>query len=632
MDLERFPPSLRFLTAFCFQHPVQVFAALCLAASVNASGATSGQLIPDALDRFNLSSDSSHLGADGEARAQALLFYYRGTRLERTGDVDGALEAYETALLHAPNYLPLAEKASQLAGQYGNPARGLAILERAHQLNPESPRSYILLSEYLSTYHENRRENVERSLSVMQEAVKHFQEDPEVHERLIILHMMRRDQAAAEAVLAEALKANVAAPAYWLEMARVAQRLHPIAEGQISTEINAIYEKALANSDGDLEIGIQVADHYRVTRQLDRAAELYKQIIAAHPEALTVRERLAGVYGLQDNLDMVLSTLLDLERINPHRLETQKSIATLFIKQADEFTKENREEDAEKAYANSVTHYLKAFRIAKGDAEDYIRVARMQQFIGQADESVALLQRARFHYPEEILLAIALAESLSAAKRYPEAIEAFRSTERISLELRPDLLDYDFYFHYGAAVERNKQFDEAANLFRKSIDLVPADADPRLQARALNYLGYMWLEQNRNLKEAGELIIRANDLLPDEGAFVDSLGWYYFLVKDYPKALIYSLRAGTLMDLTDPDNSVVLDHIAQIYFQLGHRGEAVRYIEKAAAMEPENKDFSKRLEEFRTAPVPDKVPLDFLPPTSAPEETAKPERPSRSAV
>jgi len=106
---------------------------------------------------------------------------------------------------------------------------------------------------------------------------------------------------------------------------------------------------------------------------------------------------------------------------------------------------------------------------------------------------------------------------------------------------RPDLLDDRFYFSYGAAVERNKQFDEAANLFRKSIHLAPVDADPQRQARALNYLGYMWLEQNRNLKEAGELIIRANDLLPDEGAFVDSLGWYYFLVKDYPKALIYSL-------------------------------------------------------------------------------------------
>jgi tetratricopeptide (TPR) repeat protein len=191
------------------------------------------------------------------------------------------------------------------------------------------------------------------------------------------------------------------------------------------------------------------------------------------------------------------------------------------------------------------------------------------------------------------------------------------------------LLDDRFYFSYGAAVERNKQYDEAANLFRKSIDLAPVDADPQRQARALNYLGYMWLEQNRNLKEAGELILRANDLMPDEGAFVDSLGWYYFLVKDYPKALIYTLKAGSLMDLEDPENAVVLDHIGQSYFQLGHRDEALKYLEKAAAMDPKNPEFSKRIQEFRTGPVPSQVPLDFLPapaPENAPEAPKPPPR------
>ncbi len=632
MDYERLSSLSRFFAAFRLRHSLQAssFAALVLCA--NAAETPPRQLIPDVLDRFNLAGDSSHLGKDGVTRAQALLHYYRGTKLERTGDVDSALEAYETALRHAPSHLPLAEKASQLAGQYGNPARGLAILERAHQLNPNNPRSYILLSEYLSTYHENRRENVERSLAVMQEAVQQFPADPEVHERLIILHMMRRDQPAAEAVLAAALKAEINDPLYWLEMARVAQRLHPAGEGQISPEINAIFERALATSRGDLEIATQVADHYRITRQLDRAVELYQQIIKDHPDALAVRERLAGVYGLQENLDMVLSTLLDLERINPHRLETQKNIAQLFIRQAQKLETEGREDEAKAAYANSVTHFLKSFRIAKGEVGDYILVAELQQYAGQAEEAVALLQRARFHYPEAIPLSIALAGSFSAAKRYPEAIETFKNAEKLSQELRPDLLDDRFYFMYGAAVERNKQFDEAANLFRKSIELVPPDAEPQRQARALNYLGYMWLEQNRNLKEAGELIIRANDLLPDEGAFVDSLGWYYFLVKDYKKALIYTLKAGRLMNLNEPENAVILDHIAQSYFHLGHRDKAVSHLERAISLEPENKEFSKRLEEYRTAPIPEKVPLDFLPDDAIPEEEPTPEPAPRTAA
>ncbi|RFC46950.1 MAG: Tetratricopeptide (TPR) repeat/Tetratricopeptide (TPR) repeat [Verrucomicrobia bacterium] len=632
MDIKRLFLSTRFRAASALRHSVSLSSLSALLLCASAAEGPPRQLVPDALDRFNLSGEEPQLQPEGEGRAQALLYYYRGTKLERSGDVDRALEAYETALGHAPSNLALAEKTAQLAGQYGNPSRGLAILERAHRLNLANPNSYLLLSEYLSTYHENRRENVERSLAVMQEAARQFPANPEVHERLILLHMMRRDQPAAEAALAAALKAEIKDPAYWLEMARVAQRLHPSGEGHVSPEINAIYEKALANSGDDLEIATQVADHYRLTRQLDRAAELYQQIIKKHPEALTVRERLAGVYGLQENLEMVLSTLLDLERINPHRMETQKSIAQLFFKQAQKFDAENRKEDAKAAYANSVTHFLKSFRIAKGEVAEYILVAEMQQYAGQANEAVTLLQRAQFHYPEEIPLAIALAESLSAAKRYPEAIDAFKKTERISQELRPDLLDDRFYFSYGAAVERNKQFDEAANLFRKSIELAPVDSNPQRQARALNYLGYMWLEQNRNLKEAGELIIRANDLMPDEGAFVDSLGWYYFLVKDYKKALIYTLKAGQLMNLNEPENAVVLDHIAQSYFQLGHRDKAISYLERALSMEAGNKDFAKRLEEFRKGPVPEQVPLDFLPADASPAEEPVPEKAPRTAA
>jgi len=183
-------------------------------------------------------------------------------KLERTGDVDGALEAVRDRSQACPEPSAPRGEGLTISGADGNPARGLAILEKAHQLNPDNPRSYILLSEDLSTYHENRRENVERSLSVMQDAVKRFQDDPEVHERLIILHMMRRDQPAAEAVLAEALKANVTAPAYWLEMARVCPAASPSHRRSGLTRDQCHLRKGSCQfRTGDLEIGTQVADH-----------------------------------------------------------------------------------------------------------------------------------------------------------------------------------------------------------------------------------------------------------------------------------------------------------------------------------------------------------------------------------
>ncbi|KKU44508.1 MAG: Pyridine nucleotide-disulfide oxidoreductase, partial [Microgenomates group bacterium GW2011_GWA2_46_7] len=57
---------------------------------------------------------------------------------------------------------------------------------------------------------------------------------------------------------------------------------------------------------------------------------------------------------------------------------------------------------------------------------------------------------------------------------------------------------------------------------------------------ALNYLGYIYAEENRNLDEAEQLVKKALDIDPDNGAYLDSLGWVYY------KKGVFTLR--TLKD------------------------------------------------------------------------------------
>ena len=51
--------------------------------------------------------------------------------------------------------------------------------------------------------------------------------------------------------------------------------------------------------------------------------------------------------------------------------------------------------------------------------------------------------------------------------------------------------------------------------------------DPE-HAAALNYLGYMLAERGERLDESVELIKRALAIDPDNGSYLDSLGWAYF--------------------------------------------------------------------------------------------------------
>ena len=74
----------------------------------------------------------------------------------------------------------------------------------------------------------------------------------------------------------------------------------------------------------------------------------------------------------------------------------------------------------------------------------------------------------------------------------------------------------------GALFERQKKYDASEEAFRKVLALNPDHAG------ALNYLGYMLADRNVRLDEAYQMIQKAVDLEPENGAYLDSLGWVYY--------------------------------------------------------------------------------------------------------
>lgn len=564
------------------------------------------------------------LAPDAQKRAKVFSLYYEGLSLERTGKIDGALDAYEKAFREAPQQQRLAYRASELAGQFREIDRGLRILEENYQRNPGDPEAFLHFADYLSTFHENRKERLDRALLILREASDKFPQDPRVCDQLIQALLLRQETEQAQAALDKAMVQQTSRPDYWLHLARIASRLHRLEKGTGNPVVNSLYEKAFQLSDCSVQIGSQIGEFYRRTEQYQRARDVYQKIIARHPEELEVREKLAGIYTLLGDEDMMLATLLDLERINPLRLETQKIIAQIYLKRSE--------------WAKSVEHYLKAFRISQGTAKEYQVVAKMLCMVKRPKEAVDLLKRARFHYPDELELLVELAVCHNAADDYTTALKTFQDAEKLAEKLRPDLLNDAFYFSYGAAAERTKKFAEAEELFRKSIKLAPEDTLPARAASPYNYLGYMWLEQDKNIEEAGELIRRANELNPGQVAYVDSLGWYFFKAGNFPKAVQALLEAERLLaeqkatepeEEDDPGNAVIYDHIAQAFFKLGHKQRALDYLQKAVDLDAANPEYQARLKQFQDAKGLVPTPLDFLDkPRSEPEEKLEETKPS----
>jgi Flp pilus assembly protein TadD len=120
-------------------------------------------------------------------------------------------------------------------------------------------------------------------------------------------------------------------------------------------------------------------------------------------------------------------------------------------------------------------------------------------------------------------------------------------------------------FMRGAMYEKMKNFGAAEAEFRKVLDLNPKNPS------ALNYLGYMLADRNVRVPEALEMITQALELDPDNGAYLDSLGWAYYRMGDLDKAES-SLQRAIERFSKDP---TVHDHLGDVYFKQGRIADAI---------------------------------------------------------
>jgi tetratricopeptide (TPR) repeat protein len=83
----------------------------------------------------------------------------------------------------------------------------------------------------------------------------------------------------------------------------------------------------------------------------------------------------------------------------------------------------------------------------------------------------------------------------------------------------------------GIALERAGRWTEAERDLQGALKLNPTE--PEL----LNFLGYSWIDRNEHLPEALAMVQKAVDARPQSGAMLDSLGWAYYRLGDYKKAV-----------------------------------------------------------------------------------------------
>jgi tetratricopeptide (TPR) repeat protein len=108
----------------------------------------------------------------------------------------------------------------------------------------------------------------------------------------------------------------------------------------------------------------------------------------------------------------------------------------------------------------------------------------------------------------------------------------------------------------------------------------------------LNNYSYSLSERGIQLEKALSMVKKALKSEPDNGAYLDTIGWIYYKMGDYKAAQDYIKKALQLRD----DNPEVIEHLGDVYYKMNLLDEARINWEKALELDPQNIELKQKID------------------------------------
>jgi tetratricopeptide (TPR) repeat protein len=272
--------------------------------------------------------------------------------------------------------------------------------------------------------------------------------------------------------------------------------------------------------------------------KLDQAILEFNFVLAANPKEDRVRYYLGAAYVEKDAFDQAVSEFKKIPPESTLYADSRRNIALILRKQ-------NKTEEAIRILEESI-------QAKPNDGDLYMILAAVYEKEDRLEKALSSLKKG----------------------------------------LETNQNNVDIHFQLGALYDKMGDFGKMDVEMREVLRLNPNHAD------ALNYLGYSYSDRGIHLEEALKLIQKAMELRPNMGYITDSLGWIYYKLGDYERAVIELEKANQLT----PDDSTITEHLADGYLKLSRVEKAVEFYERALRLDPkpdQKERLQKKIKELK---------------------------------
>ncbi len=549
-----------------------------------------GENIPLRLDpdERNSSAVPAFLWSPSRRKATSGYYYLVSEYMSLSGEQKKVLPLIETAYNLDPNPF-LAGKLISGEILVGKKDKALPEAKRMILLYPKSAELHFLYGKLLAQhgFYRNAESELERAIDLGGGREEFYLE-------LIILHQALRKYPKAIAVAKEMVKMTPHSIKAWISLARLY-----LATGQKKKGLppaRRAYEMQSSNPENVLIYALAL----EMNGKSKKAISLYEQLYRLNPTNEELISRMIELYrsvgDLEESLEL-LNEAAEMSGGNRPGVQLQRAIilwelnrfeeaAVVLDQLASDYPEQHRLRYMAGLGREKLKKLDQAYKIFES-------IPKSSQFWGVSRIRMAMIRKNQ----NKPILALDIVNLLLKEREVPVNVYVLAGSIYGDLKKYEEAVaiigkgydshqDIKLLFLKGVYYEKNGAIDDCIKVMREVIRL------DSTYSTAYNYLGYLYAERGENLEEAESLINKALELKPNDGYYLDSLGWVYYQQGKYIKA--YKTLKDALKVL--PNEGVILEHLGDTKLKQKEAGEAIKFFERSLNTKLEDKD-RRRIED-----------------------------------